>query len=59
MSCEPRRARAYGKDLRFRMIWQREALGLTYSQIADNLGVDKSAVQKTVALFTSTGSLEK
>ena len=59
MSCEPRRASAYIKDLRFRMIWQKEALGLTYSQIADNLGVDKSTVQRTVTLFESTGSLKK
>ena len=59
MSCEPRRASAYSKDLRFRMIWQREALGLTYSQIAANLGVDKSTVQRTVTLFKSTGSLKK
>ena len=59
MSCEPRRASAYSKDLRFRMIWQKEALGLTYSQIADNLRVDKSTVQRTVTLFKSTGSLKK
>ena len=58
-SCEPRRSSAYSEDLRYRMLWQREALGLSYGQISQNLGVDKSTVQRTVALFNRTGSLSK
>ena len=40
-------------------MWQREAFGLTYDQIAANLGVDKSTVQRTVQLFLNTGSVCK
>ncbi len=40
-SCEPSRTSAYS---RWRMVWQREALRLTYSSIARNLGVDESTV---------------
>ena len=41
------------------MVWQREALGYTYEQISKNLGVDTSTVQRTVALFNATGSVQK
>ena len=58
-SCEPWRSSAYSVDLRWRMLWQRKALGLTFAVIANNLGVDKSTVQRTVHHFDNTGSLEK
>lgn len=58
-SCEPWRSSAYSVDLRWRMLWQRKALGLTYSTIASNLGVDKSTILRTVHLFDRTGSLKK
>ncbi len=41
------------------MVWQRLALGYTYSQIGANLGVDSSTVQRTVCLFEQTGSVQK
>ena len=41
------------------MVWQREALGHTYDQIASNLGVDKSTVQRTVQLFLNSGNVCK
>ena len=40
-------------------MWQREALGQTYDQIASNLAVDKSTVQRTVQLFLNSGSVCK
>lgn len=40
-------------------MWQREALGCKYDQIAANLGVDKSTVQRTVQLFLQSGSVSK
>ena len=40
-------------------MWQREVLGFTYDQIAANLGVDKSTVQRTVQLFLNNGSVCK
>ena len=58
-SYEPSRRGAYSDNLRWRMVWQREALGFTYDQIAANLGVDKSTVQRTVQLFLNTGSVCK
>ena len=58
-SYEPSRTSAYSEDQRWRMVWQREALGFTYDQIAANLGVDKSTVQRTVQLFLNNGSVCK
>lgn len=58
-SCEPGRSSAYSVDLRWRMLWQRKALRLTYDAVANNLGVDKSTVQRTIRLFDTTGSLCK
>lgn len=59
MSCEPGRSSAYSEDMRWRMVWQREALGYTYGQIAQNLCVDKSTVSRTLELFYTTGSVSK
>jgi len=55
-SCEPLRCSAYSEDLRWRMVWQRQALGYT---VAKNLGVDKSTLYRTLQLFESSGSVEK
>ena len=51
-SYEPARSSAYSDDLRWRMVYQRMALGLTFDQISKNLGVDKSTAQITVTQFT-------
>ena len=51
-SYEPARSSAYSDDLRWRMVYQRMALGLTFDQISKNLGIDKSTAQRTVTLFT-------
>ena len=58
-SYKPKRSSAYSEDLRWRMVWQREALGHTYKQISKNLGVDGSTVQRTVVLFNATGSVHE
>ena len=58
-SLEPSRTAAYGEDLRWRMVYQRECLRLGYSSIAHNLGVDESTVIRTVKLFNDTGSVTK
>ena len=47
------------EDLRWRMVWQREALGYTYSDIAQKLCVDKSTESRTVNLFRTIGSVAK
>ena len=58
-SIEPARTSAYSEDLRWRMVWQREALGHSYEEVAKNLGVDKATVWRTVSLFNETGSVSK
>jgi len=50
-SCEPLRGLAYGEDLRWRMIYQRELLGFTYKDIAKNLNVDASTMWRRVKQF--------
>ena len=52
-SCEPGRTRAYSEDLRWRIVWQREALGKKCKDVASNLGVDAATVSRVV---TRTGS---
>ena len=53
------RSSAYSEDMRWRMVWQREALGYSYADIAQNLCVDKSTVSRTLNLFRTTGSVAK
>ena len=57
-SYEAKRASAYSADLRWRMIWQREVLGMTNRVIAANLGVDSTTVWRTVKLFRETGEVQ-
>ena len=58
-SCEPRRCSAYSEDLRWRMVYQHEALNFTYDAIAANLNVDSSTVKRTLQLFRSTNHVTK
>lgn len=58
-SSEPWRTTAYSEDLRWKMVWQREGLRLTYSRIASNLNVDKFTVIRVVRLFQLTGHVGK
>ena len=58
-SCEPKRCSAYSDDLRWRILYQRTALGLSYREIAANLCVDVSTVCGTVQLFERTGNVSK
>ena len=58
-SYEPQRSSSYSKDLRWRMVYQRLGLGLTFKTIGNNLGVDSSTVHRAVERYLSTGDLEK
>ena len=58
-TCEPRHCSAYSDDLRWRMVYQYEALNLTYDTIAANLNIDSSTVSRTVLLFRRTGHMTK
>ena len=58
-SCEPSRSSAYSNDLRWRIVWQTLALRLHPKQVASNLGVDETTVNRIAKLFEETGSIEK
>ena len=58
-SCEPRRCSAYSDDLRWHMVYQCEALNLTYDTVAANLNVDPSTMCRTIQLSSRTGHVTK
>ena len=58
-SCEHYRTKAYDDDVRWRIVWQREALGLCQREVARNLCVDRSTVSRIVCLFHATGTVSK
>ena len=49
-SCEPLRSTAYSDDLRWKVVWQREALTLSCEEVARNLCIDRSTVRCLVPL---------
>jgi hypothetical protein len=49
-----RKTSAYSNNLRWRMVWQREGLGLSLQTVAGNLGVNPSTVSRVVSLFKAT-----
>ena len=57
-TCDPKRARAYSEDLRWRMVWQVLVRGRKYKEAADNLNVDVSTVWRIVKLFNITGTVD-
>ena len=50
---------AYSQDLHWRMVYEREAFGLTYESIGVNLRVDPSTVHRMVEIFLNTGTVDK
>ena len=58
-SCEPGRRRAYDEDVRWRIVWQREALNKKCKDVASNLGVDPATVSRIVRRFRQTGLVLK
>lgn len=58
-SIEPTRVRAYHDDLRWRIVYQRKALGFSYQKIATNLGIDISTAWRIVQQFQHTGTVTK
>lgn len=59
MSIDHTRTAPYSEDIRWRIIWQREALGMNVRSVAANLGVDPSTVSRIVRLFRSSGDVCK
>ena len=56
MSAEPGRKTAV--DLRWRVVWQKIGMELSYRRIAQNLNVAVGTVYNTFKLFERTGSVE-
>ena len=57
-SADPYRTSAYSADMRWRMVYQREGLGLPCRQVASNLNVDPSTVSRVVSRFNETGNVD-
>ena len=57
-SAEPNRRRAYGSDLRWRIVFQRFGMGLRYDNIARNLNVATSTAYRICARFEATGEVQ-
>ena len=49
---------AYSEE-RWRMVWQKQALGYTCAKIAQNLCIDKSTVSRILKLLGTNGSVSK
>lgn len=58
-SYEQARTKAYSEDLRWRIIYQRLALGYSLQRVAENLGVGVATVHRIETLFVNTGSVDK
>ena len=58
-SVERGRTGAYSEDLRWRIVWQREALGKKCKDVAANIGVDSATVSRIVTRFRATGGVVK
>ena len=58
-SYESTRTKAYSEDLRWRMVYQRKALGYSLQRVAENLGVAVATVHRIETLFDETGVIDK
>ena len=59
LSCDPKRTSAYSEDIRWRIIWQREVLGLKMEKVAQNLNLHPSMVCRVIKLFEETDTVSK
>ena len=56
VSGEPGRTKAYDNELRWRIVYHRYAMDLSYREIVNIANVDTSAVCQVVQRFEATGS---
>ena len=56
-SAEPGRKAPYSPDLRWRMVWQRIGMDLSYRKIASNLNVALGTAHNINHLFRKTGDV--
>ena len=58
MSAEPGRKVAYSTDLRWRIVWKRLALEMTFKEISNRLHISVSTAHSIYKQFERTGSVE-
>lgn len=58
MSAEPGRKKAYSADLRWRIVYQRIGMNLTFPEIAKNLSIAASTAQRVYKQFEDSGDVE-
>ena len=58
MSAEQGRKAPYSADMRWRMVWQRFGIELTYTEISERLNVAVSTVHSTCKKFENTGDVQ-
>ena len=57
-SAEPGRTRAYGADLRWRVVYQRIGMNLGFERIAKNVNIAISTAHGIYSLFQRTGNVD-
>ena len=57
-SAEPTRRAPYSNDLRWRIVWQRIALGHGFEKIASNLNISVGTAYNIFKLFEATGEVD-
>jgi transposase len=57
-SAEPGRKKAYAQDLRWRVVYQKIALNLSFERIGRNLNISASTAQRVYKLFENTGAVD-
>ena len=58
MSAEPGRTKAYSSDLRWRIVWQRIGMGMSFRKIAANLNISVGTAYNIFKLFQTTCGVE-
>ena len=58
MSADPSRTKAYSFDLRWRVVWQRIAMELSYRDVANRFYITVGTAYNTFQLFQRTGSVD-
>jgi len=58
MSAEPGRKKAYSIDLRWRVVYQRIGMNLSFPKIAERMNIAISTVYRIYAHFEQTGEVE-
>ena len=57
-SAEPSRKKAYGNDLRWRIVYQRIAMNFSFQKVADNLNVSTSTAHRIFSRFMQTSQVD-